>query len=196
MELGKGVRGKPSCLFCCVFFTGAGGNVKGKKSKFHKCHYVSLICISFTVFFSVLGVAYAAWTEGLSVKGTVTTGYIDPVFSECEVIKENSESNLADSIIENGGKTLRLFISNAYPGYAVTFQYAVKNRGSIPVECSPVIKNDNPGITVTLDKPAGVVGGFDDSKTGLVTLSVDTVEENTEYFFTTELIFQQWDAVK
>jgi len=103
--------------------------------------------------FALTGVGYAAWTDQLNIDGTVKTGKLDVDFvsgqifgfTYCPAIATFDEDVTTDIkyIDEN---TCEVTIGNLYPGAAVFFDVAQKNKGSIPV------KFDKATLTYTGDQ--------------------------------------------
>lgn len=154
-----------------------------------------IICTALILSLSTAGVSYANWQQGINIRGLIATGKIDPVFNNCRVVSE-SVCGLAETRVEKNGKTIRISIQEAYPGYFARFRYKVTNKGTVPVLYKTTTGSPPPGIEVKISEPAGVIKGNGDSREGEITIAVNNVEEDCEYEFTTELSFWQWNASK
>lgn len=139
----------------------------------------------------MMGVAVAAWQDGIGIGGTVSTGDIDPVFTWA--------SKGAD--ICNNGKTLSISIDDACPGEDFMFDYTVTNRGSIPVHLYDIDVDADDGIEVDNRLFQDFIGSDGDCADGELTIKVGEVGEDLEesdtpyhsqtYSFDLSLTFRQ-----
>ena len=79
----------------------------------------------------VVGVAYAQWTERLSVEGSVYTGNIDTVWTRGPCIDNEGTLDVAfvECSFSEDRKTMYIDITNAYPGYEATCNPRLHNQG-------------------------------------------------------------------
>ncbi|MCG9969324.1 hypothetical protein L9W92_15000 [Pelotomaculum terephthalicicum JT] len=154
-----------------------------------------IVCIALAIALNTIGVGYAAWQNGLQVEGVVATGYIDPQFTSCAVV-ENCFPGRAEAMLDGQGKRLILQIYDAYPGYYAHFRFQVANQGTVPVSYTARIDNNTPEVAIRISDTQGIIGGAGGSQYGDLWLTVGNVDENSDYLFTVDLAFQQWDAVK
>ncbi|MDF9409004.1 MAG: hypothetical protein A4E52_00553 [Pelotomaculum sp. PtaB.Bin013] len=154
-----------------------------------------IICVALAIALNAIGLGYAAWQNGLQFEGVVATGYIDPRFSSCEVL-ENCSPGRAKAVLEGQGKRLALHVHDAYPGYYARFRFQVTNQGTVPVGYTARINNDTPEVDIKVSDAQGIIGGAGGSQYGDLWLTVGNVDENSNYNFTVDLAFQQWDAVR
>lgn len=164
------------------------------KRRGNKRQYIGIICLAMVISLSAVGVGFGAWQEGMQVRGVVATGNIDPVFSRCVVAGESCSPGRAMVNLEGNGKSLGIQVDDAYPGYYVHVRYWVKNEGTVPVSYKTETVNYDPGVTVTLTNPTGVIDRGEERE-GDLEITVGSVEELTRYDFTVDLFFKQWNAV-
>jgi hypothetical protein len=143
-----------------------------------------------------MGVGFSAWQDGVDINGVVSTGEIDPVFTLCEVAGESRAPGIAMVMPEDGGKRLGIYIQGAYPGYFAHFRYRISNLGTVPVCYETEVHGNTQAFDMDLSAPQGVICGQGDSGEGDLWLTVGNVEENSDYNFTVDLVFRQWNAVK
>ena len=144
----------------------------------------------------VVGVAYAQWTERLSVEGSVYTGNIDTVWTRGPCIDNEGTLDVAfvECSFSEDRKTMYIDITNAYPGYEATCNPRLHNQGSVPVRIDTVVCSD-PGITVSGDAfTLNTVIEPGQEKDGLVIVRIgDTVEQSHTYNFGVRVNTVQWN---
>ncbi|MTV49999.1 hypothetical protein GJ688_13545 [Heliobacillus mobilis] len=166
--------------------------MKQRKSSYH----TEVICLALTVSFSVIGVGFGNWQQGLTIKGVVTTGEINPVFSECEVAGESVwPSRIEDCRITDGGKRLEIRLKDVTPDYRAHLKYEITNRGTVPVKVRTETENADEGVHLHVNNPNGVIDGGHRKKGELV-IEVGAVEENQDSSFTVDLDYIQWNYKK
>ncbi|MGI6128974.1 MAG: hypothetical protein ACOYEO_02620 [bacterium] len=154
---------------------------------------VFIIWLTLTLALGMMGVAVAAWQDGIGVSGIVSTGDIDPVFTW---VSDGAS-------IRNGGKTISISIEDAYPGQSFCFGYTITNRGSIPVSLYNVHVDADYGLEVDSRLFRDFIGGDGDEADGELYIQVGEVEEDLEesdtthffetYRFDLNLTFRQWN---
>ncbi|MGI6208753.1 MAG: hypothetical protein ACOYEW_11160 [Anaerolineae bacterium] len=126
---------------------------------------------------TLMGVAYALWTDTLDVSGTVNTGEVEAVVTFGEVDEGQYVNNGTDDDLEadghdvgvcraglgagplrgnpgdNGPDRLLVEVSNAYPGYECFVELGVSNAGSIPIKVQPpaATNTKDPGDDVDVE---------------------------------------------
>jgi len=143
------------------------------------------------IMLSVLGFAYAHWTDTIYIKGSVETGTltvgfektpVDPNVVDNEGTTERPQDiGKASCYLEDEytdpktGKTiyrtLVLTVTNAYPSYYVGLTFVVKNAGTLPLHIKNVVFSDPTGRLVY--DPA--TKEFTDTKTGKVALNAGII---------------------
>ena len=114
---------------------------------------IGLIVLALVVALGALGAGYAAWTDALTITGTVNTGYVEIGIREmgndmgtgngvAAIVYENVGAEIKDlnQTGENTGyyKGISYTVNNAYPDFADEFSFDVKNIGTIPVKISSI----------------------------------------------------------
>lgn len=166
-----------------------------KRVKKHGLLCGGLIWIVLTVAFALLGVTVAAWQGGLSVRGISTTGYIDPVFTECDV-RGTRGSGEVEVDVSSDGKRISIFIWDAEPGFTSKFQVNIENRGSLPVWFHTNTYSRNTDVKVTDSLREGLLEAGGDTASGELLVSVDgnaTADAGCD--FSVEMVFKQWNSV-
>lgn len=88
-----------------------------------------------------LGLAYANWTESLTVTGTVRTGDLSVIF--------RGDSSGTNCTVSPNGATLTVDMDGAYPGKKCTVNAVILNNGSVPAKYAGVtLSSVPPEITV------------------------------------------------
>jgi hypothetical protein len=177
-----------------------------------------MIYVSLILLLNATGIGYAGWQDDLSIVNIVSTGSIAPVFNEHSIVSEDSKNEVsATATTINGGKEITINLINAYPGYSVTIQYTITNNGTIPIVCKVINKLDsNEGIElvsninsqedkketedlpikIEIIQPGEIIGGYGDSRDGLIKITVGEVEKSTMYSLNIGLDFHQFNDLK
>ena len=96
---------------------------------------------------SIMGAAYAVWTQNLSITGTVNTGtYIVTVAQDPAATAANDNGNVAlngtasvtiGPVTGTGNNAgFSITIANGYPGLIVKVPYKIAQTGSVPAKVS------------------------------------------------------------
>ena len=109
-----------------------------------------LILIACVIMLSFAGVGYSAWTEGLDIKSFFSTGNIQVVFENPEVVSNGLDVIKADA--REGVLTIDGTVS---PGSIVVVKYDIYNGSSIPVKYNP--DDDDLPERITLDQNDTVI---------------------------------------
>ena len=149
-----------------------------------------LIFSSIIIFMNIAAIGYGDWQKDLKIRNVISTGSIDPVFSSCEIVEnrimeDNSEVPVDIGMkgtaaeITNGGKSMYIYINDAYPGYSANIYYTLTNNGSIPVICT--INNPSTDlITVDMEEPEMYINGCGGSGYGCIRVTVNDMPEEFE----------------
>jgi predicted ribosomally synthesized peptide with SipW-like signal peptide len=124
---------------------------------------IGLIVLAVVLAIGAMGAAYAAWSETLTINGTITAGNLDvdfvaasndpgitldPLTGAWSVLAwtpaTDSGKNVASTEVDQTGitdagdtvtsNTLGITVANAYPQYTSQVRVAITNAGSIPVK--------------------------------------------------------------
>jgi predicted ribosomally synthesized peptide with SipW-like signal peptide len=116
-----------------------------------KVRYLSILLI---ILFSLIGGAYAAWSDTLTVSGTATTGHMDVIITEARAANLDGRivngsiavpyvySGEGNGVISADGKSATMSVVNIYPSNFNTyqnFQIRIRNNSSIPVKLDSVV---------------------------------------------------------
>jgi len=162
-----------------------------------------LLAIAVVVALALVGVAYALWSETLTINGEVTTGNVsisigavsdndngwDPGYTkdvgDCWVTGDSNEPAQAT-----------IHVSNGYPSYSCTATITVKNDGTVPVNLHDIHFTANPPAWLTVTLPSFTDVQVDPNQTYdiSITLHVEqTADENASGSFTAQTLAHQWN---
>jgi predicted ribosomally synthesized peptide with SipW-like signal peptide len=104
----------------------------------------ALVCLSLT------GIAYAAWSENITIEGYVTAGSFDIKWSDAQLDRAGEPQFEGDYVAtvtlnDNDENKLVYTVINAYPGWESGIRCKVTNAGSIPAKLK-VDLVDVPGV--------------------------------------------------
>ncbi|TDA67759.1 MAG: hypothetical protein D9V47_09590 [Clostridia bacterium] len=166
-----------------------------------------------------VGAGYAAWSEHITIAGTVNTGEVDwyiynsamqtdigldwtcdPGFDTEPVQLDKNVGSTTLTPVDTDGDgdkdTLRVTVSRGYPGYYNYVSFVAKNNGTIPIAVqTPVVDNPN---------PVAIAAGYQDNSGTLVLpgqtigfgfqfLILDGANESSTYSFTIQFPGIQWN---
>ena len=152
---------------------------------------LGMLSVALLLSLCVMGIGYAAWTETVSIDGTVEMGYIEVVLSPGAC----SPPEITCSV--PAPHTLVVTLTNAPPGtYACGF--TITNTGTIPVKIQSIaISSISAGVEVSV---SGVTEGTQIEQAGVYPDSFDgavivTVQESCEgtFSFSVAFSFVQWN---
>lgn len=155
------------------------------------------------VVLSIAALALAMWTETLSVKTTIQTGYLDVSYDNIVVLElqeaEGKDVGECTYSLEDGDGTdvLEITIRNGYPGYACIIHFDVVNTGSIPVVGPFYNLSTIPeGIEVTFTPPRiAQLHPGDRASYSIAVKVLQEADESAEYSVTIEITYVQWNEV-
>jgi predicted ribosomally synthesized peptide with SipW-like signal peptide len=167
---------------------------------------------------AMTGVAFAWWTETLTIQGTISTGELDVEFTN---IQSNDSGTSLDPIKVDGQRVtsgynvatcvavgedgpdgdgdlskITVTITNAYPCYYPQVTFKVKNGGTIPAKVASITTTAPPEVSV-------VLGGISEGDTIAAGASADctldihvtgAAVENSRYTITVTIGFVQFNA--
>ena len=158
------------------------------------------LCLIVVFSLSAVGIGYATWQDALKLGGTLTTGAIDPVFTEARLGDtgegwgkgEGNGSGKEIGLIEiiDEGKSLLVRMDNPKHGnYFLT--YTIKNRGNLPAEVQLITQTYGDALDLQiLQEPEGVIAG-EKTVSGRLKISVEKVKEDCVAGFMVQLVCKQ-----
>lgn len=108
---------------------------------------IKYLLMTLVVAAMLMGAAYAAWSDTITLNGTVATGTLEMKADGVHIFYQDP-SVVTASIQKVDDKTVQVSASNLYPGAWVYFDMKQINTGTIPV------KFDNATISFTGDSAA------------------------------------------
>lgn len=162
---------------------------------------VWLLSLALVLALAAAGVAAAAWTESITIAGSVRTGDINPDFTAAST---NDPGGTADpGMGKDVGSTaviyttddLTVTVTNAYPGYNSTVTFTITNRGTVPIKIAGVVANNDPN-QVVLSGPnivGQVIDGGGSLEASFTQTVPETAAENATYTYTITITAKQWN---
>lgn len=148
---------------------------------------LSLVVI---LFLGSVGVGYAGWYDLLSVDGTVSTGFIEPVFCESQLSAKGCKG-WGEVHTFQQGKRLYVDIIDAQYGDVYFLDFKVKNEGSVPVETESLVITSGDGLEIEfIHEPESIIAGEDFSQ-GSIRIKVLKVTKDCTNGFMVQLYFRQ-----
>lgn len=172
--------------------------------------------ITLIVAMNIIGISYGHWQEGLTSEVQVSTGYIEPYFSDKVEVKKSRDFNKLKASLKmdkrKEGNYVKLTgeIESRKKG-KFTLDYTVCNNGSLPIKFDSeaymelnrkLLSKKQGNFKILKDKPADVVIYPKDYKftgkdaKGSLTLQIDAPEEAGEYEFEIEIPYKQWTGIQ
>lgn len=121
--------------------------MKYKKRKRKKRFSASIICIVIIAVLSITGVSYSYWSNDININTIISTGNINPYFSECSELED------LDVLVSNKKITISGEITL---GYNRELFFYIKNSGNTPVKCENII-NPNPDFFQEVKVPDNIL---------------------------------------
>ena len=155
---------------------------------------LGLLSIALLLALCLTGVGYAAWTDEISIQGTMKTGFIEVVLSAGDC----SAPQISCSV-SSDPHTLVVTLTDAHAG-TYTCGFTITNHGTIPVKIQS-INIDKSGVPagvevsvlgVTVGTQIEQAGVEPDSFEGVVTVTVDEGCQVTGWF-SVAFSFVQWN---
>jgi len=108
-----------------------------------KVKYVALILV---LAFGLIGGAYAAWTDSVTLTSTVTSGTVDVRVQEGKylptIVVSGSEAAYMDASVSNTEDSITFNINNLYPvsqyNKGVALKASMRNYGTVPVKLDSI----------------------------------------------------------
>ena len=97
-----------------------------------------LLTASIAACFALMGVAYAAWAQNVSVIGNAMMGNFEIIWQDVS-LDRRGEMRYGSSYVPevtysvtDGGHRISYTVTNAYPGWESRIRGKVKNNGTVP----------------------------------------------------------------
>jgi predicted ribosomally synthesized peptide with SipW-like signal peptide len=101
-----------------------------------------------------IGIGYAAWSQNLTISGSVKTGNYDVYLQDIVTpAAPNSTVKVTNTIDGTAAKshTITVKVENAYPNFTDNVTFKVNNNSSVPISITPTISTfDISDYSVTL----------------------------------------------
>ncbi len=160
---------------------------KGKKSR--SFYQWGVFCLTAIAALSFLGVGYASWDGNLKLFQSISSGNIDPYFSNYELDPTNNEQEGLQIIREEDVITIT---GKVQPGYQGILSYEVTNRGTVPVKCSLIDGDQNLPEGITIQGPERIIRGKNGFGKGKLNIYAG---QEGNYEFEAKLTIHQWNAM-
>jgi hypothetical protein len=163
----------------------------GRRKKAKKyLYYQLLLSVAIILFLGAMGIGYACWNDFLYVEGTVTTGFIEPVFYEPR-LSVNGCQGRGEVLMSEQGKKLYVDIQNARHGDVFFLDFKIKNEGTVPVKAETLVVTSGKALDIKLiHEPDSIIEGQDMSQ-GQIRIKVRKVAEDSDNAFMVQLSFHQ-----
>lgn len=113
------------------------------------------ISMSLMVFLALalVGFAYAAWSDSLSITGAVSAAELGVKFLYDRYTEEATYADQVDVTVvpDDEGKTLTVTVANAVPEYWVDIHYEFQNVGELPIVIREVTVEEGHAPWLTID---------------------------------------------
>jgi len=111
--------------------------MRGRRNRFSR---LGLLSLALLLSLGITGIGYAAWTDEVTIDGTVEIGYIGVVLSEGV-----SSGNVTASIV---GHTIEIEINAGGEGEYEYRDFDIHNTGTIPVKIQDIQIEPSGGLAV------------------------------------------------
>ena len=154
-----------------------------KRNRFAR---LGILSIALLLSLCVMGIGYAAWTDTVSIYGTVETGRWVAVLSEPVAISQNITLSVAPP------DTLTVSVGNAQAGTKYTGSFKVNNTGTVPIKIGSIVFDLPPNVTASV---SGVSADdqIDPGETKSAGVSTSTPIGCESYDFTVTFTFVLWN---
>jgi len=147
---------------------------------------VGMLSIALLLSLGIMGVGYAAWTDTISIYGTVETASWGGSLSN----PVPTSANITLSVVLPD--TLNVSVSNAHANTQYTGSFKVNNAGTVPMRIESIVLAPPSGTTATV---SGVSAGdqIDPGETKSAVVSTSTPIGCMSYNFTVTFTFVLWN---
>jgi len=165
-------------------------NPRRRKKARKYLYYQLMLSMVIILFLGSVGIGYAGWNDLLSVEGTVSTGYIAPVFSEPQ-LSANGCKGWGQVFSFQQDKRLHVDIIDAQHGDVYFLEFMVKNEGTVPVETESLVLCSGDALDIKfIHEPDSIIEGQEFSR-GKIRIKVLKVMEDCTNAFMVQLSFRQ-----
>jgi len=165
-------------------------NPRRRKKARRYLYYQILLSLVVILFLGSVGVGYTAWNDLLSIEGTVSTGYIEPVFCDVELCSNGCKGSGQVYLFQQG-KRLYVDIIDAEHGDVYFLNFKVKNEGTVPVETESLVLCSGDALDIKfIHEPESIIDGQDFTE-GTIRIKVLKVKEDCTNAFMAQLFFRQ-----
>ena len=165
------------------------------RSIYFPIKFIRILLASLLLPVGIFGISYSLFSNITDISSNVSTGNIDVIFSDVHIIDNSSSSPSPEANIENNGKNIAINIENALPGDTVTFYYAVRNNGTVPVVYELSDFSGGGILNISADNNYICAGGGTGQGNINVAIGND-VQPNERFDLYLELNFQQAIVVR
>jgi hypothetical protein len=146
---------------------------------------VGILSIALLLSLCFMGIGYSAWTDTISIYGTVETASWVGVLSEPLATSQNI------SLSVTSPDTLNVSVSHAHANTQYTGSFKVNNTGTVPIKIESIVF-DPSDTTATV---SGVSAGdqIEPGETKSAVVSTSTPIEGNSYDFTVTFAFVLWN---
>lgn len=127
-----------------------------KKNKLGKLGHIGVTCIVIIAALSLLGAAYASWSQTFSIFGSVNTGNLNVVVRDITLESSDGYETCSFNAEKDGNvlsKATMNVITKSNPFQAILV-FTVENNGTLPVTCVGIDKSIPDNLQVQLlDSP-------------------------------------------
>jgi hypothetical protein len=165
-------------------------NPRRRKKAKKYLYYQLMLSLVVILFLGSIGIGYAGWNDFLSIEGTVSTGYIEPVFCEPELSMDGCKG-WGQVLTFQQGKRLYVDIMDAQHGDVYFLDFKVKNEGTVPIETESLVLCSGDGLDITfIQEPESIIAGQNFSQ-GKIKIKVLKVTEDCTNGIMVQLSFRQ-----
>jgi predicted ribosomally synthesized peptide with SipW-like signal peptide len=133
-----------------------------------------LLFLVWLIALSVMGAAYALWSQSLTANNTVATGTYDVTFSSFTAPAPTLGATF--SVYQQDSHTCNISLNNLYPTCISTFNFILKDTGTIPAKIIDIKIDGTSIISSGLTRNKDLDG---DGKTD-ITISVAGITANSQ----------------
>ena len=155
-----------------------------KRNRFAR---VGILSIALLLSLCVMGVGYSAWTDTISVDGTVETASWGVVLSGPF---ETSSQNITLSVVAPDTLYVEVIAAQANTEYTGSFK--VNNAGTVPIKIDSIGFVPPSGTTASVSG-VNVGDSLEPGETKLAGVSTSTSTEGKKYDFTVTFTFVLWN---
>jgi hypothetical protein len=140
-----------------------------------------MLILMLLIMINLLGIGYGYWGNEVSIKNTISTGCINTLITDLEVVQDNpylqnTSDQLASALLNADKKGFHIRIDKAYPNVTTKIRFTIVNKGSIPVFCK-YDGTSSDTIDVSLENPIGMLNP-EEIKIGYILINIKNINHN------------------